>query len=473
MHNMKKIVIAMVALLVVAGASFGAFLAVKSKSDEETQKQASELADNVLFSFDSDNITEVHFDCSDGQYTAIQTEDGWELESGEFILDQTYMSTLMTLVSDFTAETNYGVVDNSKKEMYGLENPSETITLTDGTNEYKIYVGNITPTNDYYYIMIGGKDKVYAIDSIEGSVLKVSRLMIKAKDLIPYGDNEIKQITVKKDGKITYQLTYDEESSTWSLPDEYSELPFDQTAVSSMTTSLTRLEAQQMLEENLEDLSKYGFDDPTAEVTIKGIDGTEKNFLISGKQDENNTYTYLLQTDTNQVQVYYVSDLNFVNYEPIKFLPDSVTTANMYSVTGVEFTYGDIQDSFTMNMTDRFLEMNGQEIDIEQTEISTAFQNFYNAFTVLIFTDTDVEVNPDNSEPLLTAVYHVTDGSDIKIDFVDAGNDKCYIFKDDVYTGGIVDISRLTGKNSVQSFYDSFCEYAGIVQTVRNQPDIE
>lgn len=473
MHNMKKVIIAMVALLVVAGGAFGAFLAVKNKSDKETQKQVSELADNVLFNFDSDSITEINFDCPDGQYKAIHEDDGWKLEGEEFVIDQTYMSALLTLVSDFTAETNYGEADSSKKAMYGLENPAETITLTDGTNNYKIYVGNITPTNDYYYIMVEGKDKVYTVDSIQGSVLKASRMMLKAKDLIPYGDGEIKQITVKKDGKITYQLTYDEESSTWSLPEEYSNLPFDQTAVSSMTTSLTRLEAQQMLEENLEDLSKYGFDKPLAEVTIKGIDGTEKSFLISGKQDENKTYTYLLQTDTNQVQTYYISDLNFANYTPVKFLPDSVTTASMYSVTGVDFTYGDIQDSFTMNMTDRILEMNGQEIDIKKTDTSTAFQNFYNSFSVLIFTDTDVEATPDNSEPLLTAVYHVTDGTDIKIDFVDAGNDKCYIFKDDVYTGGIVDMTRLTGKNSVQSFYNSFCEYAGIVQTVRSQPTIE
>lgn len=61
---MKKVIIAMVALLVVAGGSFGAFFAVKNKSDKETQKQVSELADNVLFSFDSDSITEINFDLS-------------------------------------------------------------------------------------------------------------------------------------------------------------------------------------------------------------------------------------------------------------------------------------------------------------------------------------------------------------------------------------------------------------------------
>lgn len=468
---MKKIIIAMVALLVVAGGSFGAFLAVKNKSDNETKKQVSELADNALFSFDSDSITEINFDCPDGQYRAVLEDDTWKLDSGEFTIDQTYISALLTLVSDFTAETNFGEADSSKKAMYGLENPAETITLTDGTNSYKIYVGNITPTNDYYYIMVEGKDKVYTVDSIQGSVLKASRMMLKAKDLIPYDNGEIQQITVRKDGKTMYDLTFDSETSTWSLPEEYSSLPFDQTAVTSMLTSLTRLEAQQMLEENLEDLSKYGFDKPVAEVTVKGLDGTEKSFLIGGKNDENRTYTYLLQEDSNQVQTYYISDLNFINYTPVHFLPDSFTSAGIYEVTGFEFTFGNNQDSFEMNMTDRTLEVNGEAIDIEKTETYTTFQNFYNSFSVLIFTDTDVEAKPDNSEPLITVVYHVNDGEDLKIDFVDAGDDKCYIFRNDVYTGGLIDMAKINGKNSVRTFYDSFCEYAGIIKTVRNMPD--
>ena len=465
---MKKVIIAAVALLIVAGGSFGAFLAVKNRSDKETEKQVSELADNVLFSFDSDSITEINFDCPDGQYKAVVNDDGdWKLDDGEFALDQTYMNALLTLVSDFSAETNYGEADSSKKSMYGLENPSETITLSDGTNNYKIYVGNISPTNDYYYIMVEGKDKVYTVDSVQGSVLKASRLMIKSKELIPYKDNQIKQITVKKDGKTVYDLTFDTETSTWSLPDEYSNLPFDQTAVTSMLTTVTRLEAQQLLEENLEDLSKYGF---VAEVTVKGLDGTEQNVLVSGKTDENKTYTYALIEDSNQVQVYYFSDLNFTDYKPVDFLPDSTTTATMYDVTGFDLTFGDINDSFTMNMTDRTLKMNGKETDIENNENSTAFQNLYNALSILIFTETDVNASPDNSEPLLSAVFHLNDGTDIKIDLVDAGNDKCYVFKDDTYTGGLIDMSRITGKTSVKSFYDTFCEVAGILKTVQPQP---
>ncbi|MBO5105082.1 MAG: DUF4340 domain-containing protein, partial [Ruminococcus sp.] len=312
--------------------------------------------------------------------------------------------------------------------------------------------------------------KVYTVDSVHGSVLKASRLMIKSKELIPYKNNEIKQITVKKDGKTVYDLTFDTESSTWSLPKEYSNLPFDQTAVTSMLTTVTRLEAQQLLEENLDDLSKYGFDKPVAEVTVKGIDGTEQNILVSDKTDENKTYSYALIEDTNQVQMYYFSDLDFVDNKPIDFLPDSTTVATMYDVTGFDLTFGDINDSFTMDIANNILKVNGKEADIKNSENSTAFQNFYNALSILIFTETDVDASPDNSELLLSAVFHVNDGTDIKIDLVDAGNDKCYVFKDDVYTGGLIDMSRITGKTSVRSFYDTFFEIAGILKTVQSQP---
>ncbi|MDE5834895.1 MAG: hypothetical protein K2H26_05185, partial [Ruminococcus sp.] len=159
-----------------------------------------------------------------------------------------------------------------------------------------------------------------------------------------------------------------------------------------------------------------------------------------------------------------------INNTPVNFLPDSFTSAGIYDVTGFEFTFGNNQDSFTMNMNDRTLSVNGEDIDIQKSETSTTFQNFYNSFSVLIFTDTDVKATPDNSDPLVTVIYHTKDGTDVKVDFVDNGNDKCYVFRDDVYTGGLIDIAKINGKNSVRSFYDAFCEYAGIIKTVRNMP---
>ncbi|MDE5584168.1 MAG: DUF4340 domain-containing protein [Ruminococcus sp.] len=470
---MKRVIIATIALLVVAGASFGAFFAVKNKSDKETQQKNIQTADKVLFDFDSDSVTEVVFNCADGEYKVIKDDDGkWSLDNKEFAIDQTYMQALCTFASELTAEDSFGEADSSKKTMYGLDSP-ETITFYDGTDEYKIYVGNITPTNDYYYVMAEGKNNIYTVDSINGSVFKTSRLMMKAKDLIPYGDTEIQQITLEKDGKTVYDLKFDSETSMWSLPSEYSKLPFDQTAVTAMITSLTRLEAEQLLDEYLEDLSKYGFDKPAAQLTVKGKDGTERKLIISSKKANNNTYTYVLDTSSNQVQTYYVSDLSFMNYTPLRFMPDSVTTAGIYSVTDFKLDFEDIHSSFNLNMTDRKLKIDGNDVDIENAENSTTFQYFYNAMSVLVITDIDIKAKPDNSEPLLTVEYDLSDGTHTKVQFVEADDIKCYVFIDDEYTGAMIDTAVLTGKNSVRSFYRNLCEMTGIVKTVQQQPSAE
>ncbi|MDE6101657.1 MAG: hypothetical protein K2F73_01575, partial [Ruminococcus sp.] len=86
---MKKVIIAMVVLLVVAGGSIGAFLSVKKKSDEETRKQQIQEADNILFNFDSESITEISFDFPDGIYTIRNDENTWKLDSDEFTVDTT------------------------------------------------------------------------------------------------------------------------------------------------------------------------------------------------------------------------------------------------------------------------------------------------------------------------------------------------------------------------------------------------
>ena len=458
---MKKPVIALIVLVLLAGGSCGAFLAVKNKNDAETKKQQEIIDENHLFSFNSDDIKTIVFQCADGTYSTTHSEKNWTLDGGEFLLDQDYMQNICTYISELTAEKNYGEATSENKSMYGLESP-DSITLSDGNSEYKLYVGSISPTSDYYYVMKDGVNSVYTVPSLEGSVLKTSRMMLKSKDLIPYGDNEISEITVKRDGKTAFELSFDTEKRQWSLPDEYSNLTFDQTAVSAMTTTLTRLEAEEMLEENLENLSKYGFDKPVAEVTVKGTDGTEKTFLVSDHKSDSTSYSYVLLKDSNQVETYYTSDLSFINYNPIDFLLTSVPVSSIYNITSFDFILGEDSNSFEISMADSKLSCNGEEIDFTDVEISTMFQNFFTALSTVTITDVDVSAEPVLQNPLLSAVFNNEDGSSDSLDLVKCDDENCYVFVNGKYTGAVASQEKLSGKNSVKEFYDNFCEKTGI-----------
>lgn len=456
---MKKNVIALVVLLAAAGGSVGAYLAVKNKKDDETKQYQEQIADLNLFNFDAESINKIEFISSEGEYTAELIDSQWQLTSGDdFALDQDYINLLCTYAGELTAETSY----SGNKADYGLDDANATtIVLSGGGQSYTLHIGNVSPTSDYYYVSVGDKSQIYAVSSLYGSEFSTDRLMLKAKDLVPYDDYEISEIIIKKNGEITCELKYDPEAYSWSLPEEYSGLTFDNTAVTSMVNSMTRLEAEQMLDENLEDLSKYGFDDPYAEITIKGLDGTERVITI-GSAYNGGTYTNVLIGDDNQVEAYYTADLSFADKTPFDFLADTVYNPSMYEITGLDLTFGGKEYNLTLDMNESKGTFNGAEFDMNIMNVSTAFQNFYSSFTTVILSGIDIDADPALDEPLLTAVYHCSDGTDFTYQIVAGENENCYIFNDGKYTGMLLATSRLTGKNSVQSFLEKFISTANL-----------
>ena len=460
---MKKPIIAFAALLVAAGASVGAFLAVKNKKDNEDTVSSQLIADNVLFSFDPNAVTKIDFNCDDGLYTAEYDSESetWSLTNrDDFALDQVYMQYICTYTSTLTAETSYGEADSEKKAMYGLDDP-ESITVYEPDGEHSVYIGDMSPTGDYYYVMTADKNNIYAINSLYGSVLKASRLMLKNKEFLPYTAYNIQEIKTIKNGEVTCDLTYDASSQTWSLPEEYSQLTFDQTAVSAIVNNIVRIEAEEMLDENLEDLSKYGFDDPEAEVIVKGIDGTERRLLIS-LFDDNPTYSYVLKENDNQVELYYTADMSFIDKTAYDYILQNVTSADIYSITGFELSFGDVSDTCTISMKENICEFNGSSADFENSSVYTAFQNYYNSFTILNLTAVDAEVQPELTDPALTAIYHFDDSDDITVDLVDNGSGGYYVFRNGSYTGAVAGNELDGSRTSLTEFRNTFIDLSGI-----------
>ena len=457
---MKKPIIILVAMLIAAAAAVGSFLAVKSKKDKEDKKQAEITADNQLFSFDQDSINRIDISFDGQSYTALYDGSEWSLESGEFPLDQDYFINVCTYVSTLTAETSYPQENDIAK--YGLDTPGRLV-LSDGTNSYALNVGDQSPTGEYFYITVDGKDKIYAIDFMYGSVLKTQRAMMKSKALIPYEDREIAEIIVKRNGKTAYDLKYDPDSDVWSLPEAYSMLTFDQTAVSSLTASLTRLDmsVSDMLEEDLRDLSKYGFDKPVAEAVFKGIDGSEVKLLFNDTIDPDGVYTHVLMPD-GQAAKFYTYDVAFIKKSPIDFILKSLTLSDINSATGLDYICGDADESYKIDLSGGKLERSGAAIELSDSDKTIAFRNFFNSISNVTVTDVNIDVTPKLTDPLLTAVFYDADGKPKKYQLTSAGNGQCYIFIDDEYTGMLMDEKKLSGKNSVAYFRETFLKSVGI-----------
>lgn len=451
---MKKTLIAVIILVFLAAASITAFLIVKNKEDKKTAEASALAEDYALFTFDSDSISRVDFDCPDGEYSAELIDGTWQLaDSDEFIMRHSYVQNVCTYMSDLTAEKDYGEATEENKAMFGLDDPT-IITASDGSAEYTVYIGDPDPTGSYYYIMIGGRNKVYAIDTLYGSVLKTSRLMMKDRYLVPYSDSEIAHIQLVRDGETVYDLTHNADDDTWSLPEEYSQLTIDKTEVTAMINVMTRVEVQEFLDEDLEDYSKYGFDSPAAELIVTGNDGNTVRLLFSYYGNDTQTYTHVLNEDSGQASTAYTGDVDFIEYTPASFLVEEICNISVYDISGFDMTYNGVSDSFSVNMNDNKVSMNGISISDRDDNAPTAFTNLYSSLIYMEIQEVDISAAPEKSESVLSVNYHLSDGTDKLLELYKKDESSCYAFIDGSYTGAVISMDEVDGKNSVEEFYE-------------------
>lgn len=188
-------------------------------------KKTAASEDYALFSFDADSINHVDISCGDGDYSIQKNEDNvWNLaDSDEFTVRQSTIQNIYTIMSYLTAEKDYGEATDEAKKMFGLDDPT-VITLSNGTYDYTLLLGDADPTGTYYYAMTDSKSKIYAISADYGEQLEITRIMLKDCYLTNYGVSDIANIKLVRDGETAFEANYDAENTIWSLTDEYQAL---------------------------------------------------------------------------------------------------------------------------------------------------------------------------------------------------------------------------------------------------------
>ena len=462
---MKKGIIAVISLVAAAAISAGAFFYVQNADKKGKDKKSKELAENQLFDIDANSIGMIEIKSSDGTYKLKLDGDKWVNapdSENVFHVEQSKAQLICTTICDLEADTNYGKADNDNKKKYGLNDPY-VITVSDGNQNYTINIGAASPTGNYYYATVDGKDKIYAVQAAEITSLLTTRFDLIDSSIIPYEAEEINSITVKRGDKIAYELTRDASTGLWTLPEKYKLLTVNQSRPSTMVTVLTRLSAEQLLEENATDLSKYGLDKPYAELTVGGTDGKSHTLLMSHYGRDATKMTHVLIKDSGLVGLYYSSDLDFLDYDIYDLIMQNVESANMYNISEVQFSCDEAEDLFTLDLPANKAECRGTSIDLEKAEIKNIFISFYNRFSYINITATDIDANPTLSAPVLSARYVLSNGEESKVDLVSTGEGTdCYVFVDGKYTGTITNSSFISGNSSMMSEYKTFCDLAGL-----------
>lgn len=267
---MKNKTVKLVLGVLILGALTGGYFGVKSyvASQEEAEAEQEEEKENV-FETQTDSITSLKFMIDQKEVTFIKNEDAWNIEDEtDFPVDQDILNNAASYISTINADRVLEDVENL--EEYGLDNPENTITISDNEDEDTVIrVGmKNESTNQYYIRKNDDKNTVYVVEESVISPFMNTLYDYAEKQTFPYVNSSTVSKVAVEQKEHSYEAVKDENTGLWQIESDGESEKGDSAKFSSLTTSLSSLEYDTFVDYNCSDKGKYGLENPYAVVTI-------------------------------------------------------------------------------------------------------------------------------------------------------------------------------------------------------------
>ena len=385
------------------------YLFLKNRNEKAEEAESSGMD---VIQMDASSIVNFSFKIGDNFAEFSKDVDEWKnQEDSEFPVDQEAVETLLNDLLSFTAKRKLEAVDGLSE--YGLEDPSNTIRLTDESGtETEILVGSRNQsTGDYYVSLAEAPNTVYVTASDLSSILPGSVMELAESEAYPsVSSSDIVEIQVKK-AQGSYTLAYEEEEANWSVTGEdgisYSA---EYQQVSSLASTLSGMVYSGLMDYNAEDLSVYGLDQPAAEIYIRykeeieeeeeEPETVEKNFtLYVGNQDENGNY-YVRTEGSGQVhRVSSESLSSALENNSVSYWSSEIGYISMNNLKRVEVSYGG-----EIRTIERHSEEQEQEDGSTETEVTyTSGGTLLDEEKTEVFLNSASGISAQSKEPSLSA----------------------------------------------------------------------
>ena len=287
---MKKKAISLCVLLAVLAVLCGVYVAVtKFGGEDEVQTTAADTTVTLL-SLDVETLTEISYKSGGETLRFTLADNAWRWSENDMLnLDS---AKFLSMVSGLQPLTSTVAIESPDEEMlasFGLDAPSNRVTLTDGAGTHTLLIGSYNNYNGCYYAAIDSTERVYMISAsvAEGFGLGITELLVY--DTLPsISSGKISSVTLFR-GEDSRIYTYYGSGNPACYTDTFKWFAADndgqQTAVatsagSSLSSAITSLAFDDCVSYCAEeDAAKYGLDVPAVltivyRATVETTDAT-------------------------------------------------------------------------------------------------------------------------------------------------------------------------------------------------------
>ena len=268
---MKKksmnLITAVAVLVVLSGVYVGVKTYVAKQEEKENAEEEEEKTQ--VFSISSEDVHSIKFVIDKKEVTFEKNNDEWvKSDERDFPVDQDKLIEAIGSLNNVEADR---VLDNvTDTTEYGLDDPTNTITITDKDGkETVLHVGMENASTSQYYVENGeDESKIYVVaDSVFQPFMKTLYDYAKAGTFPVIDSSTVSNVTVDENDD-SYTLTKDDNTRLWDIQDQDGSEKADSAKVSSLTSSIASIAYGSFVNYNCKDLSEYGLDKPYGTITI-------------------------------------------------------------------------------------------------------------------------------------------------------------------------------------------------------------
>ena len=191
----------LIILVVVMVVLIGAYVVVdRLKGPEGTGFEEIEV-----IKLDKEKVLELTVENSDGKFVSKKNETEWEyITTGKkYVVDKTRLDSIASNICDLYANK---VVEENAKDLskYGLDTPVTITAKTSDGQVAQIEVGDLTPTQQGYYIKKKDQKTVYTVAYYTGLMLNASKSDLRNKYIFDVTSADVTALAVTKNGKMSF-----------------------------------------------------------------------------------------------------------------------------------------------------------------------------------------------------------------------------------------------------------------------------
>ena len=303
---MKNKTVKMILAVVVLGVCCGAYAGVKTYVAHQEQKESEEESEEstTVFTASTDDIKSLDFMIDDTETTFEKNDDSWvKKDETDFPVNQSTLDSAASSVASIDSDRVLEDVDDLAE--YGLDSPSNTIKIVTKSDEEDgddttttLYVGDENSSTSQYYVRKDDDEKtVYLVDSSCVEPFTKSLNDYAQMEDFPAISNTDTITKISVDSDNSYELSKDEDTSTWTVKGSEDAEKADSATVSSLVSSFGSMAYNSLADYNCKDKSEYGLDKPYATITV---DYQEEVAADETDEDTQDNTTDSETTDTSE-----------------------------------------------------------------------------------------------------------------------------------------------------------------------------